>query len=311
MRNRLAVCLGVLLLAALGGCNPPATTVVPDTGPRIDSGPVPQPVVLAAGGTLDLSCVGSVTVPPSGAPVTAALQFQEFLSMAPITSNRVDVFSTNTISDTCVAPDCTSYTTDASGFITATLPADGWFAFSVAESGQTARVISFNQPWVHAAGDPLAFVPCFAPGTISIVGNLLGRTFQADRFGSMSGRAVDCQGHPLQNVRARIYVGDTEIVNGPLGDPMGATVTGLEGTQPTRLGLTGASGNIAGANIPPGDNVRVETWATLTEGELPQLIGCAEGPVVVGGITISIIGGLRSDYPAGSGCATAAANAGH
>jgi hypothetical protein len=44
-------------------------------------------------------------------------------------------------------------------------------------------------------------------------------------------------------------------------------------------------------------------------GGAEELIGCEEGRVVAGGITVLVIGPLRSDYPAGSACAMAAAAA--
>lgn len=302
--------LCAVIALSVGGCGP-QTVVVNDTGPRADTGPVPQAVVLSAAGPVDLGCVGTATIPASAADVASTLVFQEYLSHAALTSDRIEIFSTNAITDTCAAPDCTAYTTDGTGQISLTLAGGSWFAFRIAANGQTAPVIAFNQPWVSSASETLPPVPTFAPGTITVVGSLIGRMFQADRLGSMSGRAVDCSGHALQNVRARVYVDDVEVVTGPLGDPLASTISGLEGTSPTRTGLTGASGNFVGANIPPSASGRVETWATLTDGALPELIGCAEGPVVIGGITISLIGGLRSDYPAGSGCAMAAARAGH
>ncbi len=302
-----------LLVTAAAGCNTPPATAVPDTGPREDAGPVAQAMVVATdpstGTTIpaDLGCVGSATVPVGGAPLSGPAQFQEFISHANLTGNRVEVFSDNRLAATCDAPGCTVYNTDGSGFITLTLAAGSWFAFRVAESGQTAQVSAFNQPWIASSSETLAVIPVFAPTTITIVGNLIGRTYDPSRFGSMSGRAIDCSNHPLANVRVRVFVDGTEVVTGPIGDRSAPTITGLEGTAPTRTGLTGASGNFVGANILPSASCRVETWATLTAGELPRLIGCAEATVRQGEISISLLGPLRSDYTPGSGCAIAAA----
>lgn len=287
----------------MAGCG--TTSGAADAGPRGDTGPVAQGVVTSASGPVDLSCVGHATLPMPADTVSGTLHFYEYLSMSPITSNAVDVFDANAITDDCVEPACTTYTTDTQGNLALTLPAGGWFAFRLHVSGQTTNVLAFDQPWVTTPGE--ISVPGFAPGTITIVGMLLNRTFQADRLGSMSGRSVDCLGQPLANVRPRVFVGDAEVVTGPFGDTASPRIGGLEGTMPTRTGLTGASGNFVGANVPPGDDVHVETWATLVEGGEPQLIGCTEARVVAGGITLSIIGGLRSDYPAGSRCAIAAA----
>ncbi len=302
-RALLAPSLAILLVTS--GCGTPPGTG--DAGPRSDTGPVAQGIVTSASGPVDLSCVGHATLPAPAADATGTLHFYEYLSMSPITGNAVDVFTANAIADQCVAPACTTYTTDAHGDVALTLPGGAWFAFRLHVSGQTADVLAFDQPWVTAPGS--IPVPGFAPGTITVVGMLLNRTFQADRLGSMSGRSVDCIGQPLANVRPRVFVGDTEVVTGPIGDTTSARISGLEGSMPTRTGLTGASGNFVGANVPPGDDVHVETWATLAEGGEPQLIGCTEARVVTGGITLSIIGGLRGDYPAGSRCAIAAASA--
>ena len=228
----------------------------------------------------------------------------EFLSMSAITSNAIDIFSTDVITDTCVAPTCTRYTTDASGNATITLSDGGWFAYRVAASGQTAPVISYDQVWMGARTQPAY---AFAPSTINEIGLLFNRTFQFSTSGSLSGRAVDCTGNALNSVRARIFVGDTEVVTGPLADQTSPRITGLEGTMPTRNALTGPSGNFVGANVPPSEDAHVEAWATLTAGALPQLIGCTQGRVLVGGITLAVVGPLRSDYPAGSRCAIAAA----
>jgi hypothetical protein len=312
MTNVRAVCPGGSLLIALAvaGCTPPPTSTVADVGPIGDSGPVAQPLVSSANGMFDLSCVGHVTVPSSTTMVSGSLHVSEFLSMAPITSNGIQVFTNNVVTDTCAAPNCTAYTTDSQGNIALTLPSGSWYAYRLAVSGQTAPVIAYEQPWVTMAGGQAPGY-AFAPATISMVGMLFMRDFQASTAGSYSGRSVDCNAAPLSNVRARIFVGDTEVLSGALSDRTSPRITGLEGSSPTRTGLSGISGNFVGANIPPSDDSHVETWATLTDGALPTLIGCAEGRVLVGGITLAQVGPLRSDYPAGSRCAIAAAAAMH
>jgi hypothetical protein len=309
MTKARALCSGGLVLVAIAttSCGPPPSTTAVDTGPRVDSGPM---TVTAGSGTLDMSCVGHATVPSSTTMVAGTLHIQEFLSMSAISSNAIDVFTNDVVADGCLAPSCTSYTTDSQGNVALTLPSGGWFAYRLAVSGQTTPVIAYSQPWVtSAAAQSLGYG--FAPATITEVGMLLGRDFQSSVDGSFSGRAVDCAGNPLTNVRAHIFVGNTEVVSGPIADRTSPFITGLEAPNPTRNGLTGPSGNFAGANIPASDDCHVETWATLTDGALPSLIGCTEGRVLVGGITLAVIGPLRSDYPAGSRCAMAAAAAMH
>lgn len=297
----------LVALSAMSACQ--TNNGVVDSGPRADTGPIPQPVVVTLSGAVDLGCVGSATLPAGTDPVSGTLHMYEFLSMAPITANSVDVFSDNVVTDACEPPTCHTYATDSSGNLALTLATGTWFAYRLAPSGQTAPVLAFNQPWITAPGE--LDVPGFSPGTINAVGMLFNRTFQATTLGSMSGRAVDCAGAPLANVLTRVFVGDTEVVTGPLADQTSARITGLEGTAPTRNGFTGQSGNFVGANIPPSDDCHVETWAVTSEGAAPTLIGCAEAHTVVGGITLSIVGGLRSDYAPGSRCQIAAAAAGH
>jgi hypothetical protein len=297
--------LGALMVIA--GCNPPTTTVAPDTGPREDGGRV-MPVVATAAGSPDYSCLGTVVPPTGGAPVSGTFHLYEFISNAPIRSNMIDVFTDNVITDGCSAPTCTTYSTDDMGNLALNLPSGSWFGFRLQESGQTATVLGYNQPWVTAPGELIA--PGFAPSTIAMVGRLVGRTFQADTLGSMSGRTTDCTGATVANVLIRVFVGDTEVVTGEIADPAAPLISGLEGTNVTRNGLTGTSGNFVGANIPPSDDCHVEAWGVRAGGEAPSLIGCTEGRVVVGGITVSLTGPLRGDYAPGSRCATAVANAG-
>jgi len=288
-------------LFVVAGCNP--QNVAMEAGLRTDAGPIVVPVVVSQGGPVDLGCVGHATLPAGTGPVSGTLHIYEFLSMAPIGGNHVDIFSNNVITDACAAPDCTTYSTDSAGNVALTLTSADWFAYRLAASGQTAPVLAFNQPWLTATGE--LDVPGFAPGTISAVGMLFMRTFQSTTLGSMSGRVLDCAGHALANVRTRVFVGDHEVLNGALADQASPRITGLEGTAPTRTGLTGQSGNFVGANIPPTDDCHVEAWAVTNEGAAESLIGCEEAHVVVGGITLSIIAGLRSDYAPGSRCAIA------
>jgi hypothetical protein len=151
----------------------------------------------------------------------------------------------------------------------------------------------------------------FSTSSISVVSTLLGRRFQAATAGAISGQAADCNGHAMANAEARVFHGATQVVNGPACDQTSPRITGLEGTAPTSRhpGLTGSGGTFVGANVPVGDDYHVELWGVTTAGSAPRLIGCEEGRVVAGGITVLTIGPLRSDYVAGSACATAAAAA--
>ena len=97
-----ARCLGSLVAIALGlsACNPPPSTTTVDTGPIADVGPLPQPVVSVAMGVVDLGCVGHATIPAPTTMVSGTLHVSEFLSMANITSNAIDVFTNDVLSRT-------------------------------------------------------------------------------------------------------------------------------------------------------------------------------------------------------------------
>src|SRR4051812_42760524 len=104
-------CVGALAL----GCNTDHGSGNDASGPRPDSGPIVVPVVgTVPGSTVDLSCLGTATLPSGGAPVSGSLHIYEFLSNAPITGTMVDIFTNNVITDACAGPDCTTYVTDAS-----------------------------------------------------------------------------------------------------------------------------------------------------------------------------------------------------
>jgi len=257
----------------------------------------------------DLTCLGTATRPAPGAATSGTLQLNEFLPPnAATASTMVDIFSDNTIADTCAPPNCTSVTTDASGQAMASIPAGAWTAFHIHPSAATAEVLAYSFPWTSTAGGTVS-TASFSSSTVTLVSTLLQRTLQATTAGAISGQVNDCMGHHLANAEARVFHGTTQVVNGPACDHASPRITGLEGTSLTRDGLTGPSGTFVGANVPVGDDYHVEIWGVTTAGSAPRLIGCEEGRVVAGGITVLTIGPLRSDYATGSACATAAAAA--
>ncbi len=277
--------------------------VMPSTALTIQMG---TPVMAVPG---DLTCLGTATRPAGGAATAGVLTVTEFLPpSAPTASTMVDIFSTNVITDTCAAPDCMTVTTDSMGQAMATLPAGAWTAFHIHQSAATAEVLAYSFPWTSTAGGTVG-TNSFSSSTVTLVSTLLQRMLQTTTAGAISGQVNDCMGHHLQNAEARVFHGTTQIVDGPACNHASPRITGLEGTSLTRDGLTGPSGTFVGANVPVGDDYHVEIWGVTTAGSAPRLVGCEEGRVVAGGITVLSIGPLRSDYVAGSACATAAAAA--
>jgi len=257
----------------------------------------------------DLTCLGTATIPTGGAPASATLTVTEYVSMTAIGSTPVEIFTNNVIMGACTGANCVMGTTDASGVVTLSAPAGGWVGIHLPASAGTAETLAYNQVW-PAAGGNLATAG-FSTASIGLVSSLLGRSFQAATAGAISGQAADCAGHAMANAEARVFHGTAQVVTGPSCDHTSPRITGLQNTNPTRAGLTGSGGTFVGANVPVGDDYHVEIWGVVTAGGAPELIGCEEGRVVAGGISVLTIGPLRSDYATGSACATVAAAHGH
>ena len=318
MRARMI--FGCLMAMAVGCNNAPTTTpgndagggndagTTPDGGGGNDAGAPPRPALtVASPNTLDMSCAGTATRPAGGADVSAQIVVTEFISPNPATaSTDIEIYTDDVVTGTCTGS-CVAATTDASGHATVMAPAGGWVGLHI-PAGQTAsaEVLAYNQVWPATAGADFPTYS-FSMQTVNLVATLLGRTLQSDTAGAISGQVSDCMGHNIQNAHPRVFHGTEEIVTGT--GNTSPRITGLEGTSPTRAPyyLTGMGGTFVGANVPAGDDYHVEIWGTTTAGGDEELIGCEEGRVVAGAITVLVIGPLRSDYEAGSACAMAAA----
>ncbi len=278
-----------------------------DTGPATDVGPVdafmaPTPALaLMGGGTPDYSCIGTATAPTPGAEVSATLRAVEYLSGAGVTNQVIEIWTNNLIGATCAAPDCMMVTTDTSGEASFSAAANGWYAYRLPASTGTAQVLAYNRPFPSADGSDEQ-VTAFSMTTISTVSALLFRDFSATA-GAASGTVLDCMDRPVMNASVRLFRDGVEVVGGPRTDRTTPRITGLQGTAPTASGLTGDGGTFVGANVPTG-NYRVEIYGSMTEGATPERVGCEEGMIVGGGITVFTVGGVRADYPSGSGCGT-------
>lgn len=322
MNRRLVVCFLALVGVGCGGTPTPANdaAVAQDMGVAGDAGgcmatdagtpPTPDPLAAPTGSTLDLSCLGTATVPAGGAATTATVEVTEYVSMQPITSTTLELYADDAITGTCTAPNCVSGMTDAAGHVDLSAPAGGWVGLHILPSTDSAEVLAYNQTWPTTAASTFPTAG-FSASSISLVSSLLGRTFQTATAGAISGQVNDCMDNHLANAEARVFHGAERIVNGPSCDRTSPRITGLMGTSPTRQGFTGSGGTFVGANVPVGDDYHVEIWGVRTAGGAEELIGCEEGRVVAGAITVLVIGPLRSDYAAGSPCAMAAAAAGH
>ena len=295
MDNRLLL---VGLITTLGCGGTPATPTDAAVGGDAFMAPAPA-LALMGGGVPDYSCIGTATAPAATAPVAATLHANEFLSSADVTMQSIEVWTNNVIGTACAAPNCMMVTTDAMGDVMATAPGTAWFAYRLPASTGTAQVLAYNRRWNATAGGMLT-ITAFSSGTISTVSALLARTF-SPTAGAASGTVEDCMGRGVMNAQIRLFTGGAEVIGGAPADRATPRITGLQGTSPTASRLTGDGGTFVGANVPPGD-YRVEVYGTMTAGGTPMLVGCEEGMIVGGGITVFTIGGVRSDYAAGSGC---------
>lgn len=316
------VILGCLMAMAVGCNNNPTTTPGNDAGggtdggtetdgggPGDDAGAPPRPALtVVAPNTLDLSCVGTATQPAGTGDVSAQIVLTEYVSRAAVGTTNLEIYTDDAITGTCAGnANCVMGMTDAAGHATVMAPGGGWIGLHIpAGQSGSAEVLAYNQTWPTTAG---ADFPTYAFSTTSInlVASLLGRQLQTATAGAISGQVNDCMGHNVQNAHPRVFHGTEEITTGT--GNTSPRITGLENTSPTRgpFFLTGSGGTFVGANVPAGDDYHVEIWGTTTAGGTEELIGCEEGRVVAGAITVLVIGPLRSDYPAGSACAMAAA----
>jgi hypothetical protein len=306
-------CLMALAVGCGGGTTPGNDSGVtpPTDGGGNDVGSTQMVLAVADPDTIDLTCLGTATRPMGGAATMATLSVTEYVSMMPVTATTVELYNTDAITGTCASPDCAMGTTDSMGHASLMAPAGGWVAVHLLASADTAEVLAYNQTWPTTGGATFA-TAAFSSSSIGLVSSLLGRTFDSAHAGAISGQVNDCMDHNIANAEARVFHGTTQVVTGASSDRSSPRITGLMGTSPTRApGLTGSGGTFVGANVPPGDDYHVEIWGITTAGGSPELVGCEEGRVVAGAITVLVIGPLRSDYAAGSACATAAAAAHH
>jgi len=271
---------------------------------------MPATALTVAIGSPDLSCLGTATAPIGGATTSATLTVTEYVSMTAIGSTPVELFTNDTIMGACAGASCVMGTTNAMGVVTMSAPAGSWVGIHLRASAGTAETLAYNQVWPSTVGGHLATAG-FSTSTIGLVTTLLGRTFQPTTAGAILGQVTDCAGQSMANAEARVFHGATRVVSGPSCDHASPRIAGLQGTTPTRSGLTGTGGTFVGANVPPGDDYHVEIWGVATAGGSPELIGCEQGRVVAGGISVLTIAPLRHDYVAGSPCALAAAAHGH
>ncbi|MFK7987906.1 MAG: hypothetical protein AB8I08_17945 [Sandaracinaceae bacterium] len=309
-RSRLVLSLLLVLGAGLVACDSGGDD---DAGTRVDgsTGVPALPPALAnfeegeafVSRTLDFSCRGTRVQPTAGAAVSTTFQLRDFQDDFEVTGTEVWLFSDNVIADTCTAPGCQMFTTDAMGDGMVDLPADGWYAYRViAREGETRNstvfsVFQYNEPAPADAGGAVEG-NSVSGSTIELIPALLGITREPGRA-LVSGRLEDCNGNFVQNSAVRLYDGDGNLV-----------VDGSATTEPSYHYFNGnpdsnlpnqeeTFSNVDGlyvvVQVPVLDDrpYRVEAYANL-DGTTAR-VGCESARIFPDAVTILNVGPERAD----------------
>jgi hypothetical protein len=317
MRRRLDFALIAALWCGLVGCGPsapvetdagtPAAFSTPELDPLAAYTETPDAFVPA---TLDYSCLGSRTRPVGGDPVDVTFQLRDFQDGVPVKETDVWLFTDDVIADQCAAPDCTMFTTDASGNAMVTMPAGGWYAYRVlpkmglTSSSTVFAVFQYNEP-APAAGGMAVTGNSVSGVTIDLVPRTLGVERVPGRA-ILAGRIADCNDAFVENAIVRVYDADGEpMLPGELNDqPHYNYFAGIPMNEGSNLpNLLQAASNVDGLytviQVPVNDDgrpYRVEAWGEL-DGEL-TLLACEEARIFGDAVTILNLDPRRSDAPA-------------
>lgn len=287
--------MALQVASALAGCDSGATVFASSDAPALGwPDATVQTVSVPPGRSLSIGCIGNATVPVGGALSEESVQLA---AAAVVDLWRYPPASTGA----CVGPECTTATSDAAGNALLTEPLGSWVALHAHAGSAQLELFWMPLEW----GPPITTAGRgFDAATIGLIASLLGRQWQVTQ-GVVSGQIHDCAGQTLAGVNVRVYVGGAEVVTGFASDRTSPRITGMEGTSPTRSGLTGDGGTFAAVNVPLADTCHVEAWGVFPGESTPQLIGCEVCVVGAGALSVVTIGPLRTDYAAGSECALA------
>lgn len=299
------------------------------------------PSAVASGTSAMTSCVGTTTHPTPGADISITMTLKSFGENGDTANGAEICFCPNNILSTqalatMTAHDCGTcqdVTSDATGHVTVTAQANGWYAYRVFfhQIAMTQRTtfldsIQVNEPAPAAAGgmvDGNAVSQLIAT-TISEA-QLITRDPTAT---TIAGRIFDCAGNDMSNVIVRAFHQDgTEIPEG--AEVSAAHFRYFDGTENPDASATwtNSDGLYVALNVPPvghSELIRVEAWANTaasvsctmdsqcgtgtcdtTLGQCLQeahRIGCEAVPAFPNGVSIINIGPLRSDYEATDPC---------
>lgn len=319
--------LSLVSLSCVAGCPGPAVTpdaaVVADTNSvGTDTGPmfnVEFPVASTGEtgmGTPDFSCRGTATAPVGGAPIASTFNLTVFGGLAgrPSAGTRVRLFQDNVITETCTAPTCQEFTTDAMGQAPAMTLSGGWFAYRVfrnvtggTDATRYTDSVQYNKLGPSAAAG-LADGSAITLATINLIPLSLGLEREPNTT-ILAGRVQDCTGTDVEGAVIRAFRPDgSEIIEAPPDVSTGVHYRyfrrlGTESRPSNDQATTNFEGLYSAINIPvlPG-RIRVEAWLKPSAESGPVLAGCESIQVLPDGVSTINLGGLRSDYATEDPC---------
>lgn len=299
----------VLALGVTSACDDNGdggTDAGPDTSTDAGGDGPGQPVLMAFDGSglveADLSCLGSRTAPAPGETMDFPVRtVSRGVSDTAKPSTTVQLFADNEVpADASCGAGCIELTTDASGMGTASLAADGWFAYRVLGGDGGATTAQVNAPAVFrttGGTEPAVELSVvsqelfeLAIGTAQVEPQLETAFF--------TGSATDCAGNPLVGGEIRVFGPGGEIQGGTAPTSVRYVYWGDAGPFPSATQpFTSQQGRYAGANLPPEGDLRMELWGVRTDGGEPELIACEAFPAHPDHVTIIDLGPLRADGP--------------
>lgn len=251
----------------------------------------------------DMAC--TPTAPTGAARDVSFRLVKRGLTTTPI-AGPFEVWTTNVLGTDCAgSADCLELTAGADGMVNGSIPAD-WYAYRVPVNAgaMTFATVGYNRPSETAsANDVTAIDASIFATAIGLIRMGISRDM-AD--GIVIGDMADCDGEGLNGTTVRFFRNNgTEEMLGTAATDMGLAYRAGGALPNPMLRSTDDSGGYAAANVPLGDGlINVVTYGTLTAGGAREPIGCEVVSLGAGVVTILSLGPLRSDYEAGSYCAT-------
>jgi len=267
-------------------------------------------------GTPAFGCRGSATAPVGGAPIASTFNLTVFGGLAgrPSAGTRVRLFQDNIITDTCTAPTCQEFTTNAMGQAPSITLTSGWYAYRVfrnvtggTDATRYTDSVQYNRIGPAVAGG-LAEASAITLATINLIPLSLGLEREPNTT-ILAGRIQDCAGTDVGGAVIRAFRPDgSEITEAPPDVSTGVHIRyfrrlGTESRPSNDQETTNFEGLYSAINIPVlSGRIRIEAWLKPSASENPVLAGCESIQVLPDGVSTINLSGLRNDYAAEDPC---------